>query len=1425
MHTLPGSVFRGTWVSPDSKTAKNIIRLACIYCKTLPFLPEESKVLIIATHSQMDGYNFTRLSDSEGKLVLYGFYRIQLEPSEKPVYDFYPLDEKNNSIRLLWYVLNLGSDGRGIEILAELESWFASLKDKEKDKLILSERIPCFLPFAGWEYVDSSNGIFKQLKDQLHDQLSKRNLEIAQVWNCRHSFSPSYKLYEIITQKKDQHFCRSYFLVCWEDNTPENYVKTIAINGSSSVIHQIREESISSEPGVRLDKDNIIDYVRFFCWAVEGDDGHFVQPNYFEQIPLKEIPAADQNLKGLKERFKPILMNSDSPFEVKACIAYGPDLFEADFKIEDNGLIEMVDDLPLLSELPFQTDRFGSEYLPILHDSWESHFTKQLPVKKITGETEHDINPSDPLPPLLDRLREKLENLPATSPEKFKEILFSEVHDVESCYVDEELHRYHFSDEKAIISISRELTIRNCIFEKSVSLVGDSPITVPIRFVNCLFEKGLSAKGANLQQGLVFENCKFYDQGDAHTPAVNFHLLNSESEIIFRNCRIIGQLLATNMRVKGNFWLEAVTISKFAFQRQVPLENLYIMDRSYVANNLNTITKRSFITTWDLLKLDNSRIEGCLNLTYLSANEMSNEQLRLLHHAIGESAELPPANPSTSISLIDGAISATAIQVSGNVSFAGTVVTGYSYFQNSSFGGDVCFREYGDIFQNLIAFKNYGELWFFNCHFTGLLDLGQAEFNNSIQLYSSIIKNHLNLEKSKWVRELDASHIQVKNYISLSGASCTGKINLYKATVEGYIDLTYLKCEEVISNEVYKKSPADLDCRYMEVKGGIFAYRRDALQLERELLYVGGNIDLSGIAVNTVRLEGIKVDGLIMSKAGSFGSLQIRFGLGPNLSHTNPGERLSINHSRCAGLIFDSIEVKGRLDLSGLRIEDLPKKSDSYKRVIESETGKYGCQISFSNIQENLVFFSADNNHLAATRLSDSPLDGHTKDINPLSGSSTVRDIRQSDYSYIRDGLLLKGNRIGGSIDLRNLKVNGPIDLTDSNAGLNIEMASVYQRKDSSEKSKEILGSHCNALVIQGVQAAGYIDFTGLNTTGSVDATGSIIKRKWSFINKDNKVEMARIGGDLNLTDAEGEELIISGSNFINHSDDKNEPAVRLDRAIFNKLHIIDPEPCFNLSNVLINKWSMGRNENPKAKEYKEVLKKMNPFDKSVYLSIEKILLNQGHKAEADKIRVGMHRHERKILVGKDRIRITRFGILGLLSILILAICFLAGPFGYKSAIIFAATTLLIISVGIVRKFLLNVFGELHGYGTKLDLLLLYWLVFVVFSTTLIYTNSNHFEGLNIKQKTEVQTGTPNSSTPFPNHQPGVTNHISLSDAFHMSLVTCTPFVNLSNSGTEGFALKHNSWMKFYFWAMAVLSYLLLAGAFIGISNRVRLSN
>ncbi len=1423
MHTLPGSIFKGTLVTPDSKAAKNIIRLACIFCRTFPFLPEESKVQIIVTDSLMEGYHFARISDSEGKMLLYGFYKVPTLPGEKPVYDFYPLDATNNSIRLLWHVLDLTNDNRGIKALADFESWFASIREEEKERLVLSERIPCFLPFSGWEYVESYNGIFNQLQTELHDQLVSRNLEIIQVWNCQISFSPFYKLYEIITWKEGQHYCRSYFLVCWEDDSPEKYVKTIAINGSSSVIHQIREEIINNESGIRLTQQNIIDYVRFFCWAVEGDDGHFVQPNFYEQFPLKGIPAPDQNLKGLKERLTPILMNSDPPFEVKACIAYGPDLFEADFRIEENGMIEMVDDLPLLSELPLQTDRFGSDYLPTLNGLWESTLTRHGEARKKAIEADTDINPYDPLFTLLVKLREKLEKLPDTSPAKFNEILFGDSRSVESCVVSEELYRHHFNHPPASAFTGRELNIRNCIFEKNLSLVGDSPISVPIRFINCLFEQGINVSGSTLEQSLIFENCIFYDRQNKIDPAINFHLLNSESEVIFRNCRIIGQVLATNMRVTGNFSLEGTTVSKVQFEKQVPLENLQVVDLDYINNN--SILKRSQIDSWDLLKLDNSRIEGCLNLIFLSENENTNDQLKLLQLASEDPSALPSTIQSSSISLINGAISATGIQVSGNVNFAGTLITGYSYFQNSSFGGDVCFREYGDAFQNTIAFKTYGELWFFNCHIDGLLDLGQSEFNNSIQLYSSVIENYLKIEKSKWAHELDASHIKVKNYISLSGSNCTGKVNLYNASVDGYIDLTYLKCEETVSLDFAQKSPAELDFRYMEVKGGIFAYRRDTTNLDKELLHVGGNIDLSGVAVNILHLEGIRIDGIIKSKAGHFGSLHICYGLGPNVNQMSAGERLSINHSRCAGLILDSIEVRGRLDLSGLKIEDLPARSDSYKRVIESETGKYGCQINFSNIHENLIFFSADNNHLAATRLSDSPLDGHTKDINPMTGSSAVRDIRPGDHSYIRDGLLLNGNRIAGSIDLRNLRVNGPIDLTDSNAGLNIELGSIYQRKDSTEKSKELLSSHCKSLVIQGVQAAGDIDFTGLNTSGSVDATGSIIKKKWSFINKDNKIEMARIGGDLNLTDAEGEELIISGSNFINHSNHTNEPAVRLDRAVFNKLHIIDPEPCFNLSNVVINKWSMGQNESPKAKEYKEVLKKMNPFDKSVYLSVEKILLNQGHKSEADKIRVGMHRHERKILLGNSRHRIKRFGLLGLLSMLLLIIVLTAGSFNYKNVVIVAAIAALIISMVIVRKILLNLFGELHGYGTKLDLLLLYWLAFVLFSTALIHNNADNFERTNKLPNHEIRSNPTDIASYAGNEVTYNSRSISLPDAFHMALVNCTPFVNLSNSGNETYTLRENAWMKFYFWAMAVLSYLLLAGAFIGISNRVRLSN
>src|SRR5690606_13075244 len=97
-------------------------------------------------------------------------------------------------------------------------------------------------------------------------------------------------------------FRRSYFMAKWqESDDSDQYLKTKAINGLSNVIHEIWDESTVESPGFILKDDTVLDYLRFFCWATEGNEGPFGLPDTVFDLPLKSVPEEQkQSIKDLR---------------------------------------------------------------------------------------------------------------------------------------------------------------------------------------------------------------------------------------------------------------------------------------------------------------------------------------------------------------------------------------------------------------------------------------------------------------------------------------------------------------------------------------------------------------------------------------------------------------------------------------------------------------------------------------------------------------------------------------------------------------------------------------------------------------------------------------------------------------------------------------------------------------------------------------------------------------------------------------------------------------------------------------------------------------------------------------------------------------------------------------------------------------------
>ncbi len=123
------------------------------------------------------------------------------------------------------------------------------------------------------------------------------------------------------------------------------------LNGSSPPIH----EANKSAP-IKLSSELVCAYLDFFCFFVRGEEGPFLVLHSTEQQKQIKLAGIDvvtsiknvispQEYKGLSE---------DGDYNASASILYSNAIFTANFAITPSGNVEMLNDEPLLADLPFR---------------------------------------------------------------------------------------------------------------------------------------------------------------------------------------------------------------------------------------------------------------------------------------------------------------------------------------------------------------------------------------------------------------------------------------------------------------------------------------------------------------------------------------------------------------------------------------------------------------------------------------------------------------------------------------------------------------------------------------------------------------------------------------------------------------------------------------------------------------------------------------------------------------------------------------------------------------------------------------------------------------------------------------------------------------------------------------------------------------
>lgn len=125
------------------------------------------------------------------------------------------------------------------------------------------------------------------------------------------------------------------------------------LDGTSPPIHMT-----NSEAPIKVTEANVLDYLKFFCFFVRGDEGPFLISEDMDSYGLPK-DMDESTSRAIEATLRPATYegkNNDGHFMCDAIVFYANALFLSNFAIQPSGMIEMLKDLPLLEDLPTRVD-------------------------------------------------------------------------------------------------------------------------------------------------------------------------------------------------------------------------------------------------------------------------------------------------------------------------------------------------------------------------------------------------------------------------------------------------------------------------------------------------------------------------------------------------------------------------------------------------------------------------------------------------------------------------------------------------------------------------------------------------------------------------------------------------------------------------------------------------------------------------------------------------------------------------------------------------------------------------------------------------------------------------------------------------------------------------------------------------------------
>lgn len=125
------------------------------------------------------------------------------------------------------------------------------------------------------------------------------------------------------------------------------------LNGTSPPIHEV-----NAKAPIKITDENVLDYLRFFCFFVRGEEGPFLIAESMEDtyIPKQLDDKTRMVIEGTVREASFESKDANGNWMCDAVVYYSNALFIANFSVQPSGMIEMLDDEPIAADLPVKID-------------------------------------------------------------------------------------------------------------------------------------------------------------------------------------------------------------------------------------------------------------------------------------------------------------------------------------------------------------------------------------------------------------------------------------------------------------------------------------------------------------------------------------------------------------------------------------------------------------------------------------------------------------------------------------------------------------------------------------------------------------------------------------------------------------------------------------------------------------------------------------------------------------------------------------------------------------------------------------------------------------------------------------------------------------------------------------------------------------